>query len=49
MLWIEVCFYKSYDDNIEYCKNRQKSCEKTNIGCAIFQNYPGRVKNDNCI
>ena len=40
---------KIQNDFIEYCKNAQKPCEKTNIGCANFQNCLERLKKYNCI
>ena len=48
MLEKEV-FCKISDDYIEYRRNTQKPCEKTNIGCANFQNCPERLKSYNCI
>ena len=49
MLEKDVFFCKIQDDYIEYPRNTQNPCEKTNIGRANFQNCPERLKNYNCI
>ena len=49
MLEKEVFFAKFKTIILNIAEIHKKPCEKTNIGCANFQNCRERLKNYNCI